>query len=190
MAEAFGPQPSVSDIIRLADTYLAFGARDEQAALWVSPGGVTWETAPDFPIAPGGVVTAAAASTGRTIAVGANYVAAQPQAFAWSSTDGLTWVSATIGPGTAAGEMLGVLPVGDGFIAVGEEGGGERGGLAAVWTTLDGMTWQRQPHDPSFALGRMSVVLHAGSGLVVLGEAAIDASGEEFAPAVWVGVAG
>jgi hypothetical protein len=190
MAEAFGAQPSVSDVIRLPETYLAFGARDEQAALWISPHGVAWETAPDFPIVPGGVVTAAADSATRIVAVGTDYAAGQPQAFAWSSTDGLNWLPAIVGPETAGGEMVAVLPVGDGFICVGGEGGGGRGGMAAVWTSLDGLTWERQPDDPSFALARMSVILPAGTGLVVLGEAAIDVSGEEFGPAVWVGVAG
>lgn len=189
MAEAFGAQPSVSDVVRLAETYLAFGAHDEQAALWISEEGVEWETAPDFPIVPTGVITAAAHSTTRTVAVGADYGADEPLAFAWSSTDGVNWLPAIVEPAPATGEMLAVLPVGDGFICVGEEGGGDRGGLAAVWASVDGLTWQRHPNDPSFALARMSVILGAGTRLVVLGEAATDASGEDFGPQVWVGVA-
>jgi hypothetical protein len=191
MAEAFGAQPSVSDIVRLPETYLAFGARDGHAAVWVSAQGEEWETAADFPVVPGGVITAAADSAGRIVAVGADYSADDPLAMAWSSTDGLSWLDAIgILEPPAFGEMLAVFPVGDGFICVGHEGGGERGGVAAVWTSVDGLTWLRQPGDPSFALGRMTVILGAGAGLVVLGEAATDESGEDFGPAAWVGVAG
>lgn len=189
-ADAFGLQPSVSDVIRRPEMYLAFGARDEQAALWVSADGMAWDTAPDFPALPGGVITAAADSLSRTVVVGADYAADEPLAFAWSSTDGVNWLPATVGPEPPSGEMLAVLPVGDGFICVGEEGGGERGGQAAVWASRDGLSWRRQPDDPSFALARMTVILGAGTGLVVLGEAATDISGEDFGPAVWVGIAG
>jgi hypothetical protein len=150
---------------------------------------MAWDTAPDFPALPGGVITAAADSLNRTVVVGADYAADEPLAFAWSSTDGQSWLPATVGPEPPSGEMLAVLPVGDGFICVGEEGGGDRGGRAAVWVSRDGLSWQRQPDDPSFALARMSIILGVGTGLVVLGEAATDISGEEFRPAVWVGVA-
>lgn len=189
-AEALGRQPSVSDVASVNGTFMAFGERDESAMLWTSPDGRAWEMVAGFPIAPGSVVNALAATPARLVAVGADYRRGAASAVVWTSTDGLAWQQLPQVAGMAGAEMLSVLAVGDGFIAAGSEGGGgPRGGRAAVWTSADGLDWQRLGDDPSFGLARMSLLVAAGPGLIALGERAVDQSGEILQPAVWSGTA-
>jgi hypothetical protein len=188
----FGLQPSVNDVIARVDGYLAYGSTgaDERAALWRSRDGIEWLLVDAFPSTPGSSVMAVAASGASLAAVGADYSTDAARALAWVSTDGQLWQRTLDPAATETGEMLAVVPVGIGFMAVGAAGGEGHGGFAAaVWSSTDGFAWRREPDDASFANARMSEVVRAGPGLVALGEAALDPAGENVRPQVWLGVA-
>jgi len=188
----FGPQPSVNDIIAGRDGYLAYGSTgdDERAAMWRSRDGMEWLRVDPFPSAPGSSVMSVAVSGELIVGVGADYSSDVGQALVWVSTNSQAWLPALDPVAGEAGEMLAVVPVGSGFMAVGAVGGkGHAGFEAAVWSSPDGFDWQREPHDASFVNARMSGLVLAGPGLVALGEASLDPDGEEVRPQVWLGLA-
>ncbi len=188
----FQVQPSINDVVALGDGFIAFGstALDERAALWTSLDGRQWQRVLGLPTSPSSTINGVAASGTLLIAVGAGYTDEGTVALAWASEDGFDWQSVLDDDAAEAGEMLDVVSIHTGFLAVGSVEGLEREDLqAAVWWSPNGLSWHREPDHPSFAQGRMADAVRAGSGLVVLGERADDPAVENFRPTTWLGLA-
>jgi hypothetical protein len=188
----FEIQPSINDVVALGEGFIAYGstARDERAALWTSFDGRSWQRVLGMPTSPSSTVNSVTASGTRLVAVGASYVDAGTIALAWASDDGIDWQAVLDDTAAEAGEMVGVVSVRSGFLAVGSVEGPEREDLHGVlWWSDDGLTWLREPDQPPFVHGRVTDVLRAGPGLVVIGETADDPAMEEFTPTIWLGQA-
>jgi hypothetical protein len=137
--------------------FMPSGRDDVDAAVWVSPDGLTWERVPD----PDGVFSgpgnfgaadeameAVAVGNGLIVAVGS----ANTNAAVWVSSDGLSWQRVPnddeIFGGSSGQFMHDVIYTGERFVAVGTDlngAGTEGGGImrGAVWTSEDGWTWSR-----------------------------------------------
>jgi hypothetical protein len=147
--------------IRPDQVFVPSGRDDIDAAVWVSPDGLTWERVPD----PDGVFSgpgsfgaadeameAVAVGNGLIVAVGS----ADANAAVWVSSDGLSWQRVPnddeIFGGSSGQSMHDVIYTGERFVAVGTDLNGAginatssvmRG---AVWTSEDGWTWSRVQH--------------------------------------------
>jgi hypothetical protein len=186
----FEVQPSINDVVALGAGFIAFGstARDERAALWTSLDGRNWQRVLGLPTSPNSTINSVTASGTRLVAVGASYGDGGTVALAWASDDGIDWQAVLDDTSAEAGEMVGVVSVRSGFLAVGSVEGPEREDLRGVmWWSDDGLAWLREPELPAFAHGRVTDVLRAGPGLVVIGESADDPAVEEFTPTIWLG---
>jgi len=89
-----------------------------------------------------GDVRAIASGVAPFVAVGATGF--PPQAAAWTSQDGLTWTAAAVTDPVVGSTMTKVVPVADGFVAMGVESVGDEGATnrARAWRSADGLTWE------------------------------------------------
>ncbi len=154
---------------------------DLDAAVWVSPDGVSWSRVEHDEGSLGGDgdqgMYAVVAGGPGLVAVGWDGPVEQSDAAVWSSPDGLAWTrvgrdDAAFG-GEGAQAMYAVTAGGPGLVAVGDSQlDGDHD--AAVWVSTDGATWARLPADEGpFAGGGnqlMYGVARNGSGLVAVGQ--------------------
>jgi hypothetical protein len=120
------------------------------AASWISIDGKTWQQAPPSssldqaimwavsPMPVGGFVAVGCVECSQGHPGGAGY--GDPAA--WTSPDGVNWTQLPV-PSGGVGEALGVLPVQNGFLAVGAVGED-----TVTWTSSDGSTWRAGPTLP------------------------------------------
>ncbi len=162
------------------------------AAVWISPDGLSWTRVPDDDAVFGGDggqwMGGVAAGGPGLVAVGWDFSGGDRDAAVWTSPDGISWSrvpdeKAVFG-GEGDQEMVSVTVGGPGLVAVGWDGGND---VAAVWTSPDGISWSRVPDDETVLGGEgdqwISSVTAGGPGLVAVG---LDRLGSEFDAAVWV----
>lgn len=75
---------------------------------------------------------------------------ADHQGVVWHSVNGITWTRDPADPDMYDAEVVGVVRVGDGFVAVGNSAATRRQ-HAAVWRSSDGLGWDRVPDSEVFA---------------------------------------
>lgn len=156
------------------------------AALWISPDGLSWKQATDSPAFHDARVWGVAAGPTGLVAVGQTGATDTPgPAIVWTSSDGLTWSRVPNGPVFEGGRMRAVTSVPSiGFVAVGEDLGGDTG---IVWVSKDGRTWQRAPADPIFGRVGIQVRMYAVSagpnGVIAAGT--LDAGVQYGEAAIW-----
>jgi hypothetical protein len=157
--------------------------RDEDAAVWTSPDGITWSRVPyDEAVFGGATMRSVTAGGPGLVAVGSAELGDDSRAAVWTSPDGITWSRVPHDEavfGGAGGQwMSSVTAGGPGLVAVGGSGvGGDQGPTvtrdAVVWTSRDGITWSRVPDDEAVFGGEsfrsMSSVTAGGPGLVAVG---------------------
>jgi hypothetical protein len=115
------------------------------AVIWTSPDGCSWSRVPDadlFHHASGVNAPVIAASGRRLSAVGwATAGEAGAASLAWWSDDGRAW-SRVPAPQPAHGPTGGVVPVRDGFMAVGTRAASGSGACpSGTWASADGTAW-------------------------------------------------
>ena len=159
-----------------------FGDHPEDAAVWTSVDGITWNRIPhDEEVFGGGSMSSVTAGGPGLVAVGSGV---------WTSADGLVWSRVPDDDGMFDDVWMKSVTVGGpGLVAVGDAGEG-----AAVWTSVDGIVWSRVPHDEATFGGTpdggpsMWHVTEGEPGLVAVG---IDWSSPFDADAVvWTSVDG
>ncbi|MFH1330465.1 MAG: hypothetical protein ABIJ48_07440, partial [Actinomycetota bacterium] len=153
----------LSDVIAWNGGFVAVGGDGRgsdspecEAAVWLSPDGVTWTRVPDQEAlgGPGGqAMTAVTLGGPGLVAVGeSNETVFDPHAAVWLSADGVTWArvdpTAIEGEGTVAGVgtgavMTDVIQGAPGLIAVGIVDPYGHQKLPAVWVSSDGSTWDQ-----------------------------------------------
>jgi hypothetical protein len=150
------------------------------AAVWISPDGLTWTRVPHDDAVFGGPgmrsMRSVAVGGPGLVAVGWDTPDGDSNAAVWTSPDGLSWTrvphdEAVFG-GTGDQGMQSVTAGGPGLVAVGNEwlhGDSD----AAVWTSPDGLTWTRVPHDEAEFGGTSN----EGMGSVSLGAPGLVATG-------------
>lgn len=200
-----GVQPNanqfITDLVSGPLGVVAVGAEgkpgDLDAAVWVSPDGLTWERAPHDEGVFGGegdqFIRSIVQTAGRAVAVGAS----GGHAAAWLSSDGRAWTRARIERTESDGfSVLNDIAVGDyGLVAVGGvDLDWESSGLGsstprptaepALWFSTDGTVWNRAP-DPTSeselratADGSLTVIASGRGGVVAIGGGAVG-------PVVW-----
>ena len=174
-------------------------ACQDDAAVWTSMDGTSWQrVAHDPDVFGGGVgrptdeglqmMEDVTSNGSRLVAVGLAFDEPERRglyATVWTSMDGITWSRVPFNrevfgsqdpeePGGGRSWLHGVTVGGPGFVAVGSDSW-----AAAVWTSPDGVTWTRVPHDPEvFGEGatwethsEMNAVSVGGPGLVAVGNA-------------------
>ncbi len=180
------------------DGFVAVGSDDSggdaDAAVWLSPDGLSWtRVAHDESVFGGEVdqlpdqlMVSVAAFGGGLVAVGESSSVFEINAAVWTSPDGLDWTR--VRPDESIFDdavTLDVTAWGGGLAAVGidvSDGDAD----AAVWTSADGVAWERVSHDEAVFGGDgdqiMVSIASFDGGLVAVG---LDQVGREDA-AVWM----
>jgi hypothetical protein len=139
----------------------------DRAKVWVSADGIEWKAVPDSDVFANASMAGVTSTNGRLIAVGRDLTSVDDElAAAWTSRDGVAWrrvVSADLG----GAQMIGVVPAGPGFVAVGTMLEGVD--ASAVWTSVDGESWNLVPPQADLARSSMWSVATGGPGLVATG---------------------
>ncbi|MFH1330462.1 MAG: hypothetical protein ABIJ48_07425 [Actinomycetota bacterium] len=137
------------------------------AAVWLSPDGLTWTRVPQQGSLGGPglqVMEAVTAGGPGLVAVGEyNETLFDPHAAVWLSADGVTWTR--VDPGVIEGEGAGPAPdlppgsgegavmhdvttFGSGLIAVGEADPYTLNAIPAIWVSANGLAWEQILLDP------------------------------------------
>jgi hypothetical protein len=144
--------------------FVAVGSHGFDAAVWISPDGLSWTRVVDDDLGSGGS-SDGLQSIGGVTAGGPGWVAVGDgdfDALVWVSSDGLEWTLITdedlLGGDMVHADLYDVTLSGPRLVAVGSigltEGTGDTAQQAAIWTSEDGLDWQRLPND-SFAGDRV-----------------------------------
>lgn len=190
-----GPRDQVMQgVVATGDRLVAVGWSGVKGAVWMSDDeGESWRTVPtdSLPSSDGIVRLRAVAArsfsnasrSARAVAVGYHEIDGKRSAAAWFSDDrGSTWQKASISDGRSGrAQMVDVIPVRDGWLAV-----GDANPLASVWRSSDGQTWTGVSSD-AFAGGvernMTSAVALPGEQIVVVGSGKSGEGGR--AAAIW-----
>lgn len=84
----------------------------------------------------------------------------------WRSSDGIDWTPVPDDAAFEGAEVSAILPVDDGWLAIGRLGTGQRTTGSVAWRSADGDRWTRID-DPALALGRVRAVTRAPDGSIV-----------------------
>ncbi len=194
-------EASILDLTVDSGTVLAVGLVSSEPGtsiptVWISTDGLVWEQI-DLPTdADGGftVASGVAFGHGRYVAVGSKPSISGPAGTAWVSEDGHTWEQLTdnalTGVDGAATRIASVVPVADGFVAVGHSL--ERPtSRHVIWTAdASASSWTRLDlADPSRDISTSAFAITANADRVVITGAAFDITYSEASGAVWVGPA-
>jgi hypothetical protein len=153
---------------------------DLDAAVWISPDGISWTRIPPDEVAFGGgsdqAMWSVVAGGPGLVAVGSDASGGNDDAAVWTSPDGVTWSRVPNDEEVFGGDgdqaMWSVAAGGPGLVAVGHDGPiGDWD--AAVWTSPNGVSWTRVPHSETLFGGEdhqaMWSVVPGGPGLVAVG---------------------
>jgi hypothetical protein len=164
------PGDSVNAVINTADGFVAIGGGGQQAVIWLSHDGVTWQRKTATQL---GLRTAAgAAPSGMSFATTrGNDTVISDQGSAWLSTDGgSAWTLVTVPVDHGAQDRIsGVSFDGSGLIAVrpGQTASGAHDGVA--YFSPNGLTWQYAGTIDSAGGWTPGVVKGSNYGFVVTG---------------------
>ncbi len=165
---AFGFAESVSAIPD--GGVVAVGRSGSRPVAWTSADGAAW-TLRDVPTLGGPAdterMTVVAAGPGGLLAGGS----VGPELFErrarlWSSEDGTTWEPVADDPAFDGAEVAALIPVADGWLALGRIGTGQRTTGSVAWRSPDGRRWTRID-DPDLAKGWVRAVTRAPDGSLV-----------------------
>lgn len=207
------PMTYMTDVVYGPSGFVAVGAADEKAAVWLSPNGLTWSRVPRDDVVFGStesVMRHIVAASFGLVTVGEF----EGRIASWGSLDGVTWTRSSLA-GAQREDVFAVDPLGfqrtrmdlvawnDLVIAVGsahESGDGTF--RPAVWISSDGAVWQMVPDDGSGiieveetdsgdpSVAAMVAVTADEAGLFALGWVGDTLSGGLKRPAVWSSVDG
>ncbi len=167
------------------DGFVAVGSDDSggdaDAAVWVSPDGLTWTRIPHDESVFGGeadqlptqFMISVAAFDGGLVAVGESSSAFEINAAMWTSPNGLSWTR--VPPDESIFDDAVTLDVTafDGGLAVAGIDVSDGDADAAVWTSADGVDWKRVSHDEAIFGGdgdqMMVSIASFDGGLVAVG---------------------
>lgn len=164
------PDESVAiDVVAVGSGFVAVGTETiDRAAVWRSLGGGTWTDVDGGAVFDRAVMTGVGITpAGRLVAVGRDVRDVErDRAAAWISDDeGATWRRIDH-PTFEDAQLIRIVPVADGLVAVGGLPGGDRG---ATWLTTDGETWVRSAPQASLEGAFLWSVAVAGDRLVAGG---------------------
>ncbi|MEE9299380.1 MAG: hypothetical protein V3V29_10160 [Acidimicrobiia bacterium] len=189
----------ITDLVSGPLGLVAVGAEgkpgDLDAAVWVSPDGLTWERVPHDEEVFGGegdqTMRSVVQTSDGVVAVGAS----GGHAAVWVSSDGRAWIRARINSAASSSELNDIAFAGGGLVAVGGVGlDWDNSGLGgwtprptaepAMWFSTDGTVWNRVP-DPTAegqsgepSAGSLTVIAAGRRGVVVIGAGPVG-------PVVW-----
>lgn len=158
------------DLISTPSGFVAVGYRSDfassapdQAVVWRSTDGLSWNSVPDQAPLDGGHMTEVAQAKDRYVAVG---VAQLGELAAWTSVDGTRWTRSSAPLGGPGSSVADIAAFHGAFIAVGQdvEAAGEVG---AIWRSTDGSTWQRLPAE--VGPGALTALTQLSDQLVAVG---------------------
>ena len=98
----------------------------------------------------------------------------------WRSSDGASWTPVADDPGFDGAEVSAILPVADGWLALGRLGTGQRTTGSLAWRSPDGAHWTRID-DPDLARGWVRAVAQAPDGSLV----AVGSEPDEIGAYAW-----
>jgi hypothetical protein len=98
----------------------------------------------------------------------------------WLSTDGQAWTAVADDPAFRDGEVAAIMPVEDGWLAIGRLGTGQRSTASIAWRSADGETWTRID-DPGLDGGLVRAMTRAPDGSIV----AVGSEADEIGAWVW-----
>jgi hypothetical protein len=165
----------VEKVVDVGDGFIAVGCHHEgevcvAPSAWRSADGVAWGERIDLPVEPGEGnprATAAAQGPAGTIIGGTVLPGASGRAVLWRSTGADRWERVSRGAAFADAGVAAIVPVGQGFAAVGSGVFTEAAGFRA-WSSAEGARWADATppgQGEAFATG----ILHSGEGLVAWG---------------------
>ncbi len=187
----------IFSIIAWNDGLVAVGADqiggDEDAVVWISTDGITWEWAPHDEEIFGGdedqIMTSIVAWNGGLVAAGYDSSGGDQDAAIWTSVDGITWDRVPLDEavfGGAGDQAVNTLTVWDGGLAAAGYASSGEDRDAAVWTSSDGTTWERVLDDEAVFSGagdqEINSVIEWDGNLVAVGR---DRLGHQGNAIVW-----
>jgi hypothetical protein len=166
---------------------------DEDAVVWISTDGITWEWAPHDEEVFGGdedqIMTSVVAWNGGLVAAGYDTSGGDQDAVIWVSSDGITWERIPHDEavfGGAGDQAVNTVTVWDGGLAAGGYASSGEDRDAAVWTSSDAITWERAPDDEAAFSGdgdqEINSVIEWNGSLVAVGRDRIGGQGSAI---VW-----
>jgi hypothetical protein len=170
---------------------VAVGKSGNDARVWPSADGVTWDRAtnPVFDANPGHSLALrdVAEANGTLIAVGEESSGGTNRAAAWFFDDSAnSWDRATVRGGRGDASIVSVVAAPGAFLAVGYDSpNGNRD--AAVWASTDGRTWNRVPTQGTLSQ-KGSQVMRGIAFVPALGFVAVGV--DESDAAVWISQGG
>ena len=191
----FGDDALMRSVVAYDGGFVAVGSVDSggdaDAAVWVSPDGLSWTRVPHDESVFGGeadqLMVSVAAFDDGLVAVGESSSVFEIDAAVWTSADGLSWIRVLPDESIFDDAVtVDVTAFGGGIAAVGfdvSDGDAD----AAVWTSSDGVDWERVSHDEVVFGGDgdqiMVSVASFDRGLAAVG---FDVSGGDTDAAVWI----
>ncbi|HEY6014738.1 MAG TPA: hypothetical protein VIU37_12050 [Candidatus Limnocylindrales bacterium] len=163
---------------------VAVGRSGSHPVAWSSADGGAW-TERDVPVVDGPTdwdrMTAVASGPLGILAGGSvGPELFQRQARFWRSTDGVAWTPVADDPGFDGAEVTAIIPVTDGWLALGRLGTGQRTTGSVAWRSPDGDHWTRID-DADLARGWARSVVRAQDGSLV----AVGSEPDEIGAYVW-----
>ena len=98
----------------------------------------------------------------------------------WRSQDGTIWTPVADDPGFEGAEVVAIIPIDDGWLALGRIGTGQRSTSSVAWRSTDGQRWTLID-DPELAKGLVRAVARAPDGTLV----AVGSDADETAAWAW-----
>jgi photosystem II stability/assembly factor-like uncharacterized protein len=128
-----------------AGEVVAVGWRGSSPAVWLSGDGETWTSAdvPHHGDAPERVITVTATDGGWIAGGSAGPELGMRRPRMWTSTDGRAWQTVPDLTDAADGEIVEILPLEDGYLALGQLGTVQHPNGSVAWQSEDGQDWTR-----------------------------------------------
>jgi hypothetical protein len=172
--------------------FVAGGTDGSLPAVWFSADGMSWSRLTG-PFEASQRIEGLAVGARGAVAVGTITTSGDVDGMVWFSADGTNWRSVPLGSagftGPAEQAVHSVTATSGGFVAVGDDGNGERT-VAVAWTSADGITWRRQPPSADMAEYPNAESTLGVSARSVAGAGPVVAVGGGYRLQVWTSQAG